>query len=513
MAAYLLAWTFDFLIPLTLGTLIAIISSKEARDFLFPPAPLALVSMSTGGLQKPQAGQLGTKDTLSGAPEMQEGEAKEEEAAKIVHNIRHIIQKTVGMHENEQNEGDPLEGKIPKPIRKGIANVKAAGTSSGHATGDEGMTEGPMEDMIWEKANPEKLAPLLDLAPHAIGEIVDNWERFENVLAPTAPFNKFSFLRLDVVFVPLFLASFFISSYMVYKGTGAAIGFAIFGDPIMTPSLQWLDRNYPNWMQLLEPKNNILRGVPSHAQLTLILLRIGEVNHTPIPPVPSSKKDDAHPNTVVDPDEVPLGATTGEKLDAMNPSPMQKAHSHESGNPSKDDESPRHKHLSKITRVFKGQTKAAVSTKLAADKVLAAAGNETAKGHLGVLPKEERLVYAGPTDFKARYQGKKGWVHITEGEQPLVVFTKQEQEPLRGLIEKEVEFSIPVADIHILKRAAAFANKVGEKAAEFSQDRELLSALEIQDAKEKTYRFTALPERDELFNRLVAMGNQRWVNL
>jgi hypothetical protein len=159
--------------------LIAIVSSNRARNTLFPPAPLALVNVSSGGLQKPQAGQLGTRDTLSGAPESQVGEAKEEEAAKIVHNIRHIIQKTIGMHEEEQNAGDPLEGKIPKPIRKGVQNIKAAGTSSGHATGEEGMTEGPMEQMIWEKANPEKLAPLIDLAPHAIGELVDNWERFE----------------------------------------------------------------------------------------------------------------------------------------------------------------------------------------------------------------------------------------------------------------------------------------------------------------------------------------------
>jgi len=176
---YVVAWIFDFLIPLTLGVLLAVISSKRARDILFPPAPLALVSLTSGGLQKPQAGQLGTKDTLSGAPEAQEGEAKEEEAAKIVNNIRHIIQKTIGMHEEEQNAGDPLEGKVPKPIRKAVHNIKAVGTSSGHATGPEGNTEGPMEQIIWESANPEKLAPYIDLAPHAIGDIVDTWERFE----------------------------------------------------------------------------------------------------------------------------------------------------------------------------------------------------------------------------------------------------------------------------------------------------------------------------------------------
>lgn len=260
-------------------------------------------------------------------------------------------------------------------------------------------------------------------------------------------------------------------------------------------------------------QSNILRGVPTNAQLTLTLLRIGEINHTPLPPVPSSKKDDPQGRTAIDPDDIPLEGTEGEKLDAINPSPMHKAHSHESGESKGDDEGPKHKHLSKIVKVFKGQTKAGVDTKLGIDRVRAVAGSEKAKGHVGVLPKEEQIVYAGPTDFKARYKGKKGWVHITTGDKPAVVFTTQDKEPVTGLIDKDVEVSIAVSDIYILKRAAAFSNKVGEKLTEFSQDRELLSALEIQDAKEKTWRFTALPERDELFNRLVAMGNQRWVNL
>lgn len=83
------------------------------------------------------------------------------------------------MHEEEQNAGDPLENKIPKPIRKAVANIKGAGTDAGHTRDEQGQTEGPMEEMIWAKANPEKLAPYIDIIPHVIGEIVDSWERFE----------------------------------------------------------------------------------------------------------------------------------------------------------------------------------------------------------------------------------------------------------------------------------------------------------------------------------------------
>jgi hypothetical protein len=54
--------------------------------------------------------------------------------------------------------------------------------------------------------------------------------------------------------MPLFIVSFFVPYYMVYKGIGFAVGFGIFGGPIFTASLEWLNRKYPNWMKLLEPK-------------------------------------------------------------------------------------------------------------------------------------------------------------------------------------------------------------------------------------------------------------------
>lgn len=75
-----------------------------------------------------------------------------------------------------------------------------------------------------------------------------------SAIEPTPPFSRLSFLRIDAVLLPLFLGSFFISSYMVYKGTGFAIGFGLFGDPILTPAMEFLNRKIPNWMELLEPK-------------------------------------------------------------------------------------------------------------------------------------------------------------------------------------------------------------------------------------------------------------------
>lgn len=161
------------------GLLATLVSSKEARDYLFPPAPLALVNVATGGIQKPQAGQLGTSNTLTGAPEKQEGEAKEEEAANFADNIRHLVGKAVGMHGGEETEGDPLENKLPKPMRDVAKAVHSAGSAPGHSAEENDLTQSPMEEIIWAKVNPRSIEKIIKLIPHVVGEVVDNWERFE----------------------------------------------------------------------------------------------------------------------------------------------------------------------------------------------------------------------------------------------------------------------------------------------------------------------------------------------
>ncbi|KAI9732272.1 MAG: hypothetical protein M1818_007591 [Claussenomyces sp. TS43310] len=510
---YLTAWLCDLLVPLVLGTLMVITASESTRNILFPPAPRALVNISTGGLQKPQAGQLGTSDTLTGAPEKQQGEAAEEEAANFVDNVRHLVMRAVGMHQNEnEEEGDPLEGKVPKPLRKAIKSVKAAGSAPGHATADSGndQTQQPMEEVLWTKAKPKFIWPVIKSAPHAIGEIVENWERCANTISPTSPFSQFSFLRIEGVLMPLFLTSFFLTQYMVYKASGFAIGFIIFGDPILSRALAWLNQHFPDWLQMLQPKNNILRGVPTNNQLTLTLLRIGEIHHSPIPPVPRTQGSDENQRPSIDVDKVPLAASRSEVVEAIEElSPMEKGHGDDG---EMEDSKPKHRHLSKIVSFLKGNTKTIVESKMAVDHVRAAAGSHKAQGHLGVVAKLENIVYAGPNDFKARLEGKKGWLYITStASDPTLSFTTDDPRKMHTQLQNMV--TIPVRNIQRVKRATAFASKPAEMAANWSADRELLASVEIVDEKDKTWRFTAVPERDELFNRLVALGKQKWENM
>lgn len=143
---------------------------------------------------------------------------------------------------------------------------------------------------------------------HTIADISDGWERFANALSPTPPFPLDTpRLKLAGCLAPLLLISMFTSTYMFMKMNGLFIGFGFFGDPLIWRGLSYLNGEFPNWQKLLEIRNTLLKGVPTNAQLTITLLRIGEANKAPIPPPPSSSlppPDVAH-------------ATAGEDLDHL----------------------------------------------------------------------------------------------------------------------------------------------------------------------------------------------------
>lgn len=143
---------------------------------------------------------------------------------------------------------------------------------------------------------------------HAMADFVDTWERFGNALSPTAPFHRHRpRLTLTACLLPLLLGSFFTSSYMLLKGIGFGAGFGFFGDPIITPSMNYINKHFPNWQRYLELRHSILRGIPTNAQLVVTLLRIGEHNKAPIPPPPTTDS----------PPPVEPHATAGQDLDHL----------------------------------------------------------------------------------------------------------------------------------------------------------------------------------------------------
>lgn len=171
-AAYFVAWLLDFIMPLMLGTLIALIVYPPSREFLFPPAPVSLVDSKTGGVQKPKSGVLGSHDSATGAPENHKGEAVEQEANNFVNSIASVaLSSAAGKHPqgDPDSDDDEAAGAAPDPtaVAMGAANAKEKATGSKPGTKHD-KTKVPMETAMWTKMRP---------IMHTLGDMTDTWER------------------------------------------------------------------------------------------------------------------------------------------------------------------------------------------------------------------------------------------------------------------------------------------------------------------------------------------------
>jgi hypothetical protein len=170
-SAYFAAWVFDLIMPLVSVTLITLIVYPPSRAVMFPPAPIALVS-SSGGVQKPKAGVLGSTDSATGAPENHKGEAVEKEASNFVNGIASVaLSSATGKHpQGEPPEGDKHEHSVPDPTRIAIGAADAKDVTAGATTSKEhDKTKVPMETAMWTKMRP---------IMRGLGDLTDTWERF-----------------------------------------------------------------------------------------------------------------------------------------------------------------------------------------------------------------------------------------------------------------------------------------------------------------------------------------------
>lgn len=121
-----------------------------------------------------------------------------------------------------------------------------------------------------------------------ITDLTDTWERLANALNPKPPFPIFRpRIKLAAVLLPMVIASYYTTPYMLTKGSGFALGLIIFGKPVLDRVVWMLEQTYPHWQRFVELRNSILKGVPTNAQLTITLLRVGEKNKAPLPPPPN----------------------------------------------------------------------------------------------------------------------------------------------------------------------------------------------------------------------------------
>ena len=515
-ATYFVAWAFDFLVPLFIATLITLIVYPPSREILFPPAPLALVSATTGGIQKPKAGVLGSTDSATGAPENHKGEAVEAEAANFVNSIASVaLSSASGKHpqdDPEEGEAGAPNDAVPDPTAIAIGASTARAKQNGHHVKHD-KSKVPMETAMWNGMRP---------IMHGIGDVNETWERFANALSPTPPFPRDVYrLRLAAVVIPLLAASIFITSYMVVKGLTFGIGFGFFGDPVIQPGIKWLNSTYPNWQKLLELRNTLLKGVPTNAQLTITLLRLGEANKAPLPPPPSAGQAPPDEPAEITEEHLrsvgadePLNATP-EEIAAAMAHDANTPHEHTGSDVAASKDKPHGKKGSRLLGAFRSGVKGAVSSALGADHLKAKTGSSHAKQRLGVVPRDPKSDVSGPSDFKCRYHGHKGYVYIaTKSTIPCVAFSMDKKigtDGATGREERELHpvWSVPIGDIKELKKIGGLGWKA-KLVVGWALDREVADGLEIVDKLGNHFIVTAMVLRDELFNRLVAMGGQKW---
>lgn len=551
---YAVAWIFNYLVPTFAAFMLLLFVSPRARRVLFPPAPLAAISKK-GTAQVPKSGHLGSTDSATGAAESYKGEAVEQEAQNLVSSISTVAVSTaVGKgapstaepHPDDEPDEQDEEGKdaaqveesIPDPTKVAAVGAQAKTKAEGDKKLEVGdHTAEAVDNSVWGK-----LHPLL----HSLEDLCDTWERFGNALSPVPPFHQYRnrvFLA-SAVALPLLLGSLFITVDMVYKGTGFGIGFGFFAQPLfdrlkVSDVKKWLDEHYPDWPKMLELRNSLLKGVPTNAQLTVTLLRIAEAAKSPLPPPPpaiAAPKPEAATGKDMVKDVPP------EYRDEMHDA----AHQHEQSKseaPSADDDASstksKKKHHkkggSKILGFFRGTVFAGTATVLGANQAKAAVGSEVSKNRLGVVKKhlQQEARGDGPSSFRGRYKGKRGYVDVlTTAATPSVVFepewgphAKAAERALnaadsaaagRDVLEKAVEkarpkamWSIQVDDIAELRKVGGYGWK-GKLVVGWAFNSEIADGLEITTKQGQRIKVTAMPRRDEVFNRLASLGKQQW---
>lgn len=166
--------------------------------------------------------------------------------------------------------------------------------------------------------------------------------------------------------------------------------------------------------------STLLKGVPSNAQLALTLLRIGEDHHIPLPPPP--QYTEAPPERSLTPELEDNLPPVNEDFAERDLSHDHEFHDDDATEVGEDDavtqettgasdhkQGKKHRFLG----FLKGTAKAGVTATLGADRVKASVGSSKSKQRQGVL--RRRQYQDGPSMFKCRYEGKKGWLLIVSG--------------------------------------------------------------------------------------------------
>ncbi|KAF5626721.1 uncharacterized protein FTJAE_9578 [Fusarium tjaetaba] len=427
---------------------------------------LLSVHYQGGHLIKPAAGILGTVDTATGAPESLKGETLEREASNfatglVALSINIFVDKDPQHDESQRGGGKTVNLPDPRSLATRIATAKDKAAGIEKPSWDK--SKSPMQELMWSQ-----MRPLM----HWTCRFCDIWERSAKVVT-------------------------------------LALGVGFFGSIFLRNSYGWLKHNI---------ERIVFRGIPTDSQLTIALLRHGERNKAPLPPSPEPKGPPLDEALVLDGDA--LSASAGDCPMGASPEEIRRAVQEEpgvvQGTGGDDHEYPDHesggKRRGKLLGVVKPVVQAAAKTVIGVNKIRAKTGTVSAKNRVGAASTREEPSIAGPVEFTCRWQGEKGFVYLTtDTDSPCLCFSRRSVGDSDDSGHHEVlpTWTIPVKGITTLNKYSGYGAKA-KLLAGWALESEITDGLEIVENDGKSYLITAMAWRDQLFNRLCAIGDQKW---
>lgn len=510
-AVYFSAWASDLLVPALMGILAALILCPQIRPLLFPPASVDSGSEQKGNL--PAAGEPGSHGAVAGVPKKYKGEDVEQEASSIIDSISSVaIDTSNDQHGYSMLNDDDLD------------NVSETDPVETEPAADILTENVPVKE---QKKIPmkKKASKATDQVMRVISDITDAYERFSNLLSPMPPFDSVApRLRFAVILACISLLSLLVSNYMIVKTGGFLIGFGLFGGPIFQLGLEFLDCNIPDWKEYLDIQKTLLQGIPTNAQLTLTLLRIGEISSSPLPPPPSSydmespwpssrkkikpkKIDTSHENE----------SQTGTSPDSSNQTQTQAQALGD--NPPLKPKSKR-RYVIKVLKIVRYTIAAVIKGHVAFDRAMAIAAAPHPRNLINMLRnKSWTLTPLGPLKFDAKFDRKRGTIVLDSSKQPPLLYfttynsTKLDDSDLQVENRKKgtVLFQIPVSEIRELKKVDSLGWKGKAIVKLTAGSKEATDGLVVSGALPgQAYHILGMRARNQLFNRLISMEAQSW---
>ncbi|KAL4943069.1 hypothetical protein BDV06DRAFT_235011 [Aspergillus oleicola] len=519
-AVYLIAWLCDLLIPTITSALATMIFVPRARGLLFPPLP------KTGDVPKKEI----KPRPIHHIPEANSEEA-DQEASAFVSGLTTTI---------AEGTDEPVQAETAEP--DGTVEVPGDGTH--------------------EDGKP-KTSPAISVTMKVLSDLTDMSERVSNLLAPSPPFTLLGpRAQVFLIFLSVILTSMILTSNMIVKTISLTIGLIFFGDPVLSYAMTLLNENIPNWKEYLDIEKTLLKGVPTNAQFTLTILRIGELNASPLPvPPPPGIYKNEYPSqwqlwrrktkSIKDAESEADGAAEtaslassekGQDKDSASLASQSDPSSTVSG---KSKAKAKGKKWFRILRFAKRAITTAMKGQMAYNRALSLTGAGSkfyAKGLISaVLERNMNLLLPppslseGPHTFEAKFERKRGTAVIdslpaiassndgeesTEKPGPILYFTsrppsKLDMDDLRVDAQKSdsVMFRIPIASITELRKTEGLGWKgklIVQLAGGEEAGNEGLIVRGGDGGDEKTFHLTDMRGRNQLFNRLVAGGVQCW---